>query len=72
MKIFSKIRHTNHRLGSNRAEIHTHYFLFNWNFWTSKKQETTSRNQEAQWTGLRQGADGYLEADEQSEYLGII
>lgn len=72
MKVFSTIRHTLYTLGSDRVEVRTHYFLFNWNFWTSKKQETASHQPSAEWTSLKQSKDGQLEVDEQCQYLGII
>lgn len=72
MKVFSKIRHTLHTLGSDRVEVRTHYFLFNWNFWTSRRQEAVSNKPSADWTALRQDSNGQLEVDEQCQYLGII
>lgn len=70
MKVFSKIKHTHHILGSNQVEIHTHYYLFDWNFWTSCRQEAVSHKPE--WKSLKQNTDGQLEVDELCEYLEII
>lgn len=61
MKVFSKIRHT---IIGDRVEIHTHYFIFNWNFWTSVKQEEETTGQSQGWASLKQGTNGHLEIDE--------
>lgn len=70
MKVFSTIRHTLYTLGSDQVEVRTHYFLFNWNVWTSKRQEAL--NQPQDWLSLKQDAQGDLVVGEQAEYLGLI
>lgn len=70
MKIFSKITLQDHQLGSGKMEKITHYFLFNWNYWTSSKTVTVCNQTE--WSSLKQDANGDLMVDEQCEYLGIV
>lgn len=72
MKVFSKIRHTIHTLGSERVEVRTHYFLFDWNFYTSKRLSANCEQPSAEWMALRQDSNGQLEVDEQCQHLGII
>lgn len=57
MKVFSKIRHTIHTLGSERVEVRTHYYLLDWNFYTSRKQEAVSHKPSAEWKSLKQNAE---------------
>lgn len=72
MKVFSKIPVRHHHLATDKVEVRTHYYLLNWNFYTSKKQEAISYKPLVEWKSLKQGADGQLEIDEQCEYLGIV
>lgn len=70
MKIFNKITLQDHQLGSSKMKKITHYFLFNWNYWTSSKTVTVCSQTE--WSSLKQDANGDLMVDEQCEYLGIV
>lgn len=72
MKIFSKIPVRYHNLATDQVEVRTHYYLLDWNFYTSRRQEVISHQPPAEWKSLKQGANGQLEVDEQSEYLGIV
>lgn len=72
MKVFSKIPVRHHHLATDQVEVRMHYYLLDWNFYTSRKQEAVSHKPSAEWKSLKQNADGQLEVDEQCAYLGIV
>lgn len=72
MKIFSKIPVRHHHLATDQVEVKTHYYLLDWNFYTSKKRIANGEQPSAEWKSLKQNEVGQLEVDEQCEYLEIV
>lgn len=72
MKVFSKISVRHHHLATDQVEVRTHYYLLDWNFYTSKRLSANCEQPSAEWMALRQDSNGQLEVDEQCAYLGIV